>query len=121
MEIEKDIPVKLNRVYTEFKPPTGEPRSRTSNVSNDFECLQENQHASGGGPWTPFSSIEDWDYARWIVESDLSQRQIDEMLALDLVSEAEGMISGCRSATHNDLDKVILTILSQQPGAASQD
>jgi hypothetical protein len=83
----EDIPFKKNTVIDEFDPPAGVSRARPVNVSNDFEHLRENQQLSGSQPWAPFSSIEDWDYARWIMSSDLSQRQIDSMLALDLVSK----------------------------------
>jgi len=86
VEVE-DIPIKMDNISEEFKPPAGVPRPKPSNMSNDFERLQEGQRASGSEPWAPFSSIEDWDYARWVMNSDLSQKKIDEMLALDLVSK----------------------------------
>lgn len=87
VEAEEDIPVKMNNAFDKFEPPAGEPRPKPSTMSNNFERLQENQQASGTEPWAPFSSIKDWDYARWIMtESDLSQKQINNMLALDLVS-----------------------------------
>lgn len=88
VEAEEDPPFKMDTVSEEFNPPAGVPlRARTANEINDFERLQEDQRSSGNQPWAPFSSIEDWDYARWIMNSDLSQRQIDEMLALDIVSK----------------------------------
>ena len=87
VESEEDSPIKTNSVFSEFEPPAGMPQQRPPGMSNNFERLQTSQQASGHEPWAPFSSIEDWDYARWIMNSDLSQRQIDAMLNLDLVSE----------------------------------
>lgn len=87
MEVEEDIPVKMDTVFDEFDPPAGEPRPRPPNMSSDFERLREDRQASGNQPWAPFSSVEDWDCARWIMSSSLSQNEIDSMLALELVSE----------------------------------
>lgn len=87
VEVEEDIPIKMDNVFDEFKPPAGEPRPRPPNTSNSFERLQAGQHASGNEPWAPFSSIDDWDYARWVMSSGLSQREVDSMLALELVSK----------------------------------
>ena len=89
---EEDKPFEMDTVPDEFFPPAGESlRARTADESDGFERLQEYQRSSGDQPWAPFSSIEDWDYARWIMGSDLSQRQIDAMLALDLVSQTCAM------------------------------
>jgi len=86
VEVEEDVPIKMDNVFDDFEPPAGEPQPKPPNTSNDFERLREGQQASGNQPWAPFSSVEDWDYARWILNSGLSQREIDNMLALDLVS-----------------------------------
>ena len=82
----EDFPIKTHSVFSEFEPPAGMPQQRPPGVSNNFKRLQASQQALGSEPWAPFSSIEDWDYAQWIMNSDLSQRQIDAMLGLDLVS-----------------------------------
>lgn len=87
VEDEEDFPIKMNPVFSEFEPAAGAPQQQPPGTSNNFERLQASQQASGREPWAPFSSIEDWDYARWIMNSGLSQRQIDAMLGLDMVSE----------------------------------
>lgn len=89
MEDEEDDldEIKMDIVFENFEPPAGEPRPNTAKIHSDFERLREAQGSSGQEPWAPFSSVEDWDYARWIMESGLSQRQIDSMLKLDLVSK----------------------------------
>jgi len=84
---EDPIEIKMDIVFEDFEPPAGEPRSKLPNMRSDFESLREKQDLSGQQPWAPFSSVKDWDYGRWIMESGLSQRQIDSMLKLDIVSK----------------------------------
>lgn len=38
-------------------------------------------------PWAPFESEEEWELARWLLRSGLSQAEIDRYLKLDIVSE----------------------------------
>lgn len=83
---DEPIEIKMDIVYEDFEPPAGEPHPKPPDTRSDFEHLREKQHSLGEQPWAPFSSLEDWDYARWIMESGLSQRQIDGMLKLDIVS-----------------------------------
>lgn len=109
VEVEEDIPIKMANVFDEFEPPAGEPRPNPPDTSNSFERFQASQQASGNEPWAPFSSIEDWDYARWITNSGLSQREIDNMLRLDLVSRIFS-IAGI-IATHKDSVEVRCPIL----------
>ena len=76
----------MNLTFEDFDPPAGKPvRPDPVNARSDFEQLKERQDSLGEEPWAPYSSIEDWDYARWIMESGLSQRQINSMLKLDIV------------------------------------
>ena len=88
VEDEEDNAVEINMdiIFEDFKPPAGEPQLKAASVHSDFEHLKEKQDSLGQQPWAPFSSVEDWDYARWIMESGLSQKQIDTMLKLDIVS-----------------------------------
>jgi len=109
VEVEEDIPVKMDNVFDKFEPPAGEPRPKPLNTSNSFEHFRAGQEASGNEPWAPFSSVEDWDYARWIMNSSLSQREIDSMLALDLVSQRHSVTSIV--ITHKDSVEVRRPIL----------
>ena len=79
--------IKFDTTVEDFKPPAGEPQPKLANTRSDFECLRDKQASEERQPWSPFSSIEDWDFAHWIMESGLSQRQIESMLKLDIVSE----------------------------------
>jgi hypothetical protein len=78
--------IKMDITYEDFEPPAGEPHPTPLDLQSDFEHLRESQRSSGEQPWAPFSSVDEWDYARWIMESGLSQKKIEEMLKLDIVS-----------------------------------
>ena len=119
VEDEEDTPVQMDNVFDEFEPPAGEPRPKPPGTSSSFERYQEGQQTSGNKPWEPFSSIEDWDYARWIMNSGLSQREIDRMLSLDLVSRAHFIVGAV--VTHNGSAKVCQPILQQQPCTPSKN
>ena len=53
----------------------------TTNFEQHFE-LQRN---AGDAPWTPFESEGQWELARWLMTSGVSQRQINEFLKLNKV------------------------------------
>lgn len=49
-----------------------------------WQSLLESQDRSGG--WGGFSSRDEWEFARWIVKSGISQTALDNLLKLNLVS-----------------------------------
>jgi hypothetical protein len=51
-----------------------------------FERLKAEQHAKGRSPWYPFADEEEWELARWLVMSGLSQAEIDNFLKMMIVS-----------------------------------
>ncbi|KAF7333704.1 hypothetical protein MVEN_02326700 [Mycena venus] len=52
-----------------------------------FEKLQHKQKTAGRQPWHPFESEDEWELARWLMTSGLSQSKIDEHLKLKVVRE----------------------------------
>jgi len=120
VEIE-DPPFKINTVAVEFDPPAGEARARPAGMSKDFERLQESQRSSGDQPWAPFSSIQDWELARYIMSSGLSQRKVDALLALDAVSNSLNHRQKMRAAAHKISAKAFRPVLSQQSWPAKED
>ncbi|KAJ7495743.1 hypothetical protein B0H11DRAFT_1910488 [Mycena galericulata] len=52
-----------------------------------FEKLREQQTEGGHAPWYPFESEDEWDLARWLMTSGLSQKKTDEYLKLKSVRE----------------------------------
>ena len=51
----------------------------------NFDQHFEKQRKSGEAPWTPFESEDEWELARWLMSSGLSQKQINEFLTLNKV------------------------------------
>lgn len=50
-----------------------------------FEKLREEQKKAGRAPWEPFESEEEWELARWLMTSGISQMKTDEFLKLKKV------------------------------------
>ncbi|KAJ7725295.1 hypothetical protein DFH07DRAFT_758708 [Mycena maculata] len=52
-----------------------------------FEKYRADQKREGHAPWYPFESKEEWELARWLMTSGLSQKKTDEFLKLKSVRE----------------------------------
>ncbi|RPD57369.1 hypothetical protein L227DRAFT_507016 [Lentinus tigrinus ALCF2SS1-6] len=63
------------------------------NASTVFEELREKRQTAGTGTFAPFENREEWELARWLVMSGLSQEAIDEYLTLPIVSEFRTQLS----------------------------
>ena len=50
-----------------------------------FEKIQHAQQHAGNAAWAPFNSLADWELSHWLVQSGVSQREIDKFLKLDAV------------------------------------
>jgi len=50
-----------------------------------FERIRRTQQRAGEPVWAPFSSLADWELSRWLIESGVSQREIDKFLKLESV------------------------------------
>lgn len=53
--------------------------------TTQFEILRERQKAEGQEPWFPFPNEDEWDLARWLMESAASQAKIDSFMKLKAV------------------------------------
>ena len=51
-----------------------------------FESLRKEQMDEGLAPWFPFESEDEWELARWLMTSGISQKKIDSFLKLHKVS-----------------------------------
>ena len=52
---------------------------------SNFEHHFGNQGEAGDAPWAPFESEDNWELARWLMTSSVSQTQMDESLKLNKV------------------------------------
>ncbi|KAJ6456801.1 hypothetical protein C8R47DRAFT_996166 [Mycena vitilis] len=61
-----------------------------------FEKLREDQKSKGQAPWSPFESEDEWELARWLMTSGISQKKTDAYLNLKTVRE------GSNPSFHNN-------------------
>jgi hypothetical protein len=47
--------------------------------------MREAQVANGDAPWAPFETEEEWELAKWLMTSGVSQKKTDSFLKLKTV------------------------------------
>ncbi|KAI0357791.1 hypothetical protein OH77DRAFT_1583444 [Trametes cingulata] len=52
-----------------------------------FEAIRRKKEEDGDSPWAPFESEEEWELARWLVTSGLTQSSIEQYLKLKITRE----------------------------------
>lgn len=72
-----------------FPTPAG---TRKGRGRPSFEKHQNMQNVAGCDSWSPFTSKEEWELARWLMCSGVSQTKIDEFLKLDLVRISRNVV-----------------------------
>ncbi|KAJ7697259.1 hypothetical protein B0H17DRAFT_1197650 [Mycena rosella] len=77
-------------------PPEKAAGAILEKCKTQFERLCEEQKKGGHAPWAPFESQEEWELARWLITSGLSQTKTDKFLKLKTVHE------GINPAFHNN-------------------
>ncbi|OCH85606.1 hypothetical protein OBBRIDRAFT_739626, partial [Obba rivulosa] len=55
--------------------------------STAFEENHERQRKANEAPWAPFESLEEWELAKWLLTSGLSQRAVDDFLRLRITQD----------------------------------
>lgn len=69
----------------DFPWPAGDPILERGVSPMFFELLRREKVMKGEDMWRPFSSREEWELARWLVRSGISQKEIDNFLKLGSV------------------------------------
>jgi hypothetical protein len=67
----------------EFPYPAGVP------IGEGVSCFEEwrrDQKKRKEPPWSPFENREEWELAKWLITSGISQKKIDALLNLKMVS-----------------------------------
>ncbi|KAH9928731.1 uncharacterized protein B0H18DRAFT_874619, partial [Fomitopsis serialis] len=62
----------------------GDVASIISQADTEFDNLLAQQKADNAVPWQPFETQEEWQLARWLLTSGLSQAAIDDYLNLEI-------------------------------------
>ncbi|KAJ7649245.1 hypothetical protein B0H17DRAFT_1215369 [Mycena rosella] len=82
--------------YAEDFPEDAEAGAPMEACKTFFETLREQQRDAGRAPWYPFESEDQWELARWLMTSGLSQKKTDSYLKLKTVCE------GINPSFHNN-------------------
>ena len=85
VEDEDDI-TEDSRFIEDFPEPAGLPHSADKTRLSDFERHLYEQKKAGDAPWAPFETEDEWELARWLMTSGMSQTKIDSFLKLNKVS-----------------------------------
>jgi hypothetical protein len=85
VEDEDDI-TQDSRFIEGFPRPAGLPHSADETRSSKFERHLYEQKKTGDVPWAPFETEDEWELARWLMTSGVSQTKIDSFLKLNKVS-----------------------------------
>lgn len=70
------------RWYESF-PGAGAPKGHQA---SSFEKYSKQQKDNNEPPWAPFESKDEWELAKWLMESGASQNKMDSFLKLNSVS-----------------------------------
>jgi hypothetical protein len=70
-------------VYDEYPGPAGQ---RYGHRRTCWEKLRDARLGGDVDPWGGFGSQDNWELARWVLKSGLSQREIENFLKLKVVS-----------------------------------
>ncbi|THU94688.1 hypothetical protein K435DRAFT_798739 [Dendrothele bispora CBS 962.96] len=93
-DIEDDKSTDQKSIYTStdylypvpFPGPAGSPLNAEP-VLTGFEELHQKRQAEGKDPWFPFRSEKEWELARWLMTSGVSQKKIDEFCKLETIKD----------------------------------
>lgn len=68
---------------TEYHKTAG--RAYEGDYPTKWEARQVQEMKDGLEPWAPFASVEEWELAKWLMTSEVSQSKISEFLKLPMV------------------------------------
>jgi len=94
---------KSGRWAENFPRPAGTPKGRGL---SSFEKFRNAQEANSDSPWAPFESKDDWELARWLITSGVSQTKINDFLKL-------GMVRSCLRYSHSNSSPNIRYAMTQ--------
>ncbi|KAF7303335.1 hypothetical protein MIND_00561200 [Mycena indigotica] len=74
-------------VYEQEFPEEKQAGAAYRGCKTQFEQLREEQKANGWEPWNPFKDLDEWELARWMATSGLSQGKMTEFLKLKVIQD----------------------------------
>jgi hypothetical protein len=71
-----------SRWIEDFPTAAGATKGRCEST---FQTHRNAQQTAGNAPWAPFESKKEWELARWLMTSGISQKKMDSFLKLESV------------------------------------
>ena len=75
-----------------FEDEAGTPVGKAEGT---FQKLRREQKENAQDPWYPFESQDEWELARWLILSGVSQEKMDAFLKLNAVSRSSDANRSC--------------------------
>lgn len=82
--VDEDAP-DAPRWFEDYPFPAGSIIEQVDPVYTKFESIRQKQKMADEAPWAPFESEDEWELARWLMESGISQKKTDSFLKLPTV------------------------------------
>ncbi|EPS96126.1 hypothetical protein FOMPIDRAFT_1084230, partial [Fomitopsis schrenkii] len=79
-----------------------------------FQTFRAVQLQRGQSPWAPFTSAEEWELARWIHATGITQRATDDFLCGPMATQCRAMFPSVYGSFHNN--KSYLSHIDKLPG-----
>lgn len=83
-EVEDEDAPGTQKWIEDYPAPAG---SMYGSCMSIFEKYREQQRQEGLPPWAPFQDMEEWETARWIMLSGISQERMKSLLNLEKVGD----------------------------------
>lgn len=81
-EVEDEDAPGTHRWIEDYPEPAGSAYGKCTSI---FEKHREKQKEAGQAPWVPFRNEDEWEMARWLMTSGVSQEKINNFLRLEKV------------------------------------
>ena len=85
-----------------------------------FQKISREQQKANREPWAPFNNLSDWELARWLIQSSVSQGEIDKFLKLEAVRTRDLPFTEVVADSHPDPNRRTV-IFSQQIHVLQED
>ncbi|KZP20961.1 hypothetical protein FIBSPDRAFT_1021562 [Athelia psychrophila] len=96
VEDEQAPPILGREPFVEPYPEEKEAGKIYGRARTNFEEIRVKQQSEGKEPWAPFESEAEWEVARWMMRSGISQRETESFLKLEKIR------TGVQPSFHNN-------------------
>ncbi|KAK0460240.1 uncharacterized protein EV420DRAFT_1478757 [Desarmillaria tabescens] len=106
VEDEDDIVGPQEHFIQDFPWLAGDPIVERGKLPPFFELFRHQKVENGEAMWAPFSSRDEWELARWLMCSSISQKEIDSFLKLESIKNNVNPSFGNKRKLFQTIDKL---------------